>query len=70
MLMMRPLPWARMDGRTAFVMRMRPKTLVSKTRWSWATELSSAAPTAPVPALLTRTSAPPEPLDHLPDPPW
>ena len=47
---------ARMCGRTAFVMRMRPKKLMSKTRWSWATELSSAAPAAPMPALLTRTS--------------
>ena len=27
---MRPRPWARMCGRTAFVMRMRPKTLTSK----------------------------------------
>src|SRR6266568_3074902 len=56
MLMMRPLPRARMCGRTALVMRMTPKTLTSKTRWSWATELSSAAPAEPTPALLTRTS--------------
>src|SRR5215217_8237952 len=59
MLMMRPRPWERMCGRTAFVMRMRPKKLMSKTRWSWATELSSAAPAAPVPALLIRTSSRP-----------
>src|SRR3954454_12683648 len=56
MLMTRPLLCARMWGRTALVMRMRPKTLTSKTIWSWATELSSLAPDEPMPALLTRTS--------------
>ena len=56
---MRPRPWARMYGRTAFVMRMTPKTLISKMRWSCATELSSAAPAVPIPALLTRTSSRP-----------
>ena len=56
MLMTRPLFWARMWGRTALVMRMRPKTLTSKTIWSWATELSSLAPDEPTPALLTSTS--------------
>src|SRR5437588_6978084 len=59
MLMMRPLPWARMCGSTALVSRITPKKLMSKTRWVWATELSSAAPAAPVPALLTRTSSRP-----------
>src|SRR5437667_180723 len=59
MLMIRPVPAARMCGRTAFVIRTSPKKLMSKTRWSWATELSSAAPAAPVPALLTRTSSRP-----------
>ena len=54
--MMRPLPWARMCGKTAFVMRMTPKTLISNTSRAWATELSSAAPAEPIPALLTRTS--------------
>src|SRR5579859_8109760 len=43
-LMTRPRRRARMWGRTALVMRTRPKKLTSKTRWSWATELSSAAP--------------------------
>ena len=57
--MIRPVPAARMCGRTAFVIRTSPKKLMSKTRWSWATELSSAAPAAPVPALLTRTSSRP-----------
>src|SRR5947209_10303985 len=59
MLMMRPLPWARMCGSTALVSRITPKKLMSKTRWVWATELSSAAPAAPMPALLTRTSSRP-----------
>src|SRR5213596_2913679 len=59
MLTIRPRPWARMCGRTALVIRTRPKKLTSKTRWIWATELSSAAPAAPVPALLTRTSSRP-----------
>src|SRR5205809_911822 len=53
-LMMRPRPCARMCGRTAFVMRMSAKTLMSKTRWPGATELSSAAPAAPVPAAAAR----------------
>ena len=65
-LMMRPRPRARMCGRTSFTMRMTPKTLMSKTPWACATEVSSAAPIEPMPALLTRTS-PPEPLDHLLD---
>jgi hypothetical protein len=56
MLMMRPRPRARMCGKTALVMRMRPKTLTSKTLCACAAELSSAAPAAPTPALLTRTS--------------
>src|SRR5215218_10290858 len=60
MLMTRPLSWARMWGRTALVMRMRPKTLTSKTIRSWATELSSLAPDEPMPALLTRTSMRPD----------
>ena len=55
-LMMRPRPWARMCGRTSFVIRMTPKTLMSKTPWACATEFSSAAPIEPMPALLTRTS--------------
>ena len=29
------LRWARMCGRTALVMRMRPKTLTSRTFWAW-----------------------------------
>src|SRR5215218_7338809 len=60
MLMTRPLSWARMWGRTALVMRMRPKTLTSKTIRSWATELSSLAPDEPMPALFTRTSMRPD----------
>src|SRR5215217_9190670 len=60
MLMTRPLCCARMWGRTALVMRMRPKTLTSKTIRSWATELSSLAPDEPMPALLTRTSMRPD----------
>src|SRR5512133_2147076 len=60
MLMTRPLSCARMWGRTALVMRMRPKTLTSKTIRSWATELSSLAPDEPMPALLTRTSMRPD----------
>src|SRR5437899_5111366 len=66
-LMMRPRPCARMCGRTAFVMRTRPKKLMSKTRWSWATELSSAAPAAPVPAFVDQDVDPSEPLDHAAD---
>src|SRR5215216_1685245 len=60
MLMTRPLCCARMWGRTALVMRMRPKTLTSKTIRSWATELSSLAPDEPMPALLTSTSMRPD----------
>ena len=60
MLMMRPRSRARMCGRTALVMRMRPKTLTSKTPCAWATELSSAAPAVPAPALLARTSMRPD----------
>src|SRR4051812_37888712 len=56
-LMTRPLPRLRMCGRTAFVMRMRPKTLTSNTFWVWASENSSAAP---IPALLTSTSSRPK----------
>ena len=48
-----------MCGRTAFVIRTSPKKLISKTLWSWATELSSAAPAAPIPALLISTSSRP-----------
>jgi hypothetical protein len=55
-VMMRPLPWARMCGKTAFVIRITPKTLMSKTPCACATELSSAAPVEPIPALLTRMS--------------
>src|SRR3954452_4193733 len=56
MLMSLPRPRPRMCGRTALVMRMRPKTFTSNTRCAWATETSSAAPSMPSPALLTRTS--------------
>src|SRR5687768_2202583 len=45
-----------MWGSTALVIRIRPKTLMSKTSLAWLIELSSPAPTAPTPALLTRTS--------------
>ena len=37
--MMRPLRWARIWGRTALVMRMRPKTLMLNSLWSCAREL-------------------------------
>ena len=67
--MMRPRPCARMCGRTAFVIRTRPKTLMSKTRWSWATELSSAAPAAADAGIVDQDVDPPEPLDHLLDGP-
>jgi hypothetical protein len=53
---MRPARWARMCGRTAFVIRIVPKTLMSKTALACLIELSSAAPAMPTPALLTRTS--------------
>lgn len=33
--MIRPPPWARMCGRTALVMRISPKTLMSNSCWSW-----------------------------------
>src|SRR6185312_9585861 len=59
-LIMRPLRWARICGKTALVMRMRPKTLTSNTPCAWATEISSAAPLAPTPALLTKTSSRPK----------
>src|SRR6266540_1339034 len=55
-LMTRPPPWARMCGRTAFVMRMTPRTLMFRMLWAWVTEFSSTAPAEPMPALLTRTS--------------
>ena len=54
--MIRPPACARMCGRTALVIRITPKKLMSNTRWSCAMELSSAAPPAPTPALLTSTS--------------
>src|SRR4051794_21359552 len=55
-LMMRPRPRDRMCGRTSLTKRMTPKTLMSKTPWACSTEVSSAAPIEPMPALLTRTS--------------
>jgi hypothetical protein len=55
-LMMRPLRWAPMYGRTALIIRIAPNTLMLKAFWSWVMELSSAAPVDPTPALLTSTS--------------
>src|SRR5215218_8405471 len=60
MLITRPLSCARMWGRAALVMRMRPNTLTSKTIRSWAMELSALAPDEPMPALLTSTSMRPD----------
>ena len=51
-----PPSCARMCGRTALVIRITPKKFTSNTRWACSMELSSAAPPAPTPALLTSTS--------------
>jgi len=50
--MMRPLFWRRMIGRTAFVTRMTPKTLISKRRCAWVIEDSSAPPSSPMPGIV------------------
>lgn len=47
-------------------MHITPKTLVSNMSWACTTEVSSAAPIEPAPALLTRTS-PSVLLQHLLD---
>src|SRR4051794_35662276 len=59
-LMIRPLPWSRMWGSTARVIRIEPKRLVSNKARACSTELSSAAPETPTPALLTSTSMRPD----------
>src|SRR3954463_730522 len=59
-LMIRPPPCSRMCGSTARVIRIDPKTLVSKSARACSIELSSAAPAMPTPALLTRTSIRPD----------
>src|SRR4051794_19344807 len=59
-LMIRPLPCSRICGRTARVIRIAPKTLVSNSARACSIELSSAAPATPTPALLTRTSIRPD----------
>ena len=55
--MMRPLPWRRMCGTTARVIRTSPKKFVSKIDRACSIELSSAPPGAtPKPALFTSRS--------------
>src|SRR5437899_9972102 len=57
MLTMRPLPWRRMWGKTARVIRRIPKKFVSKIDRACSIELSSAPAGAMLnPALLTRRS--------------
>ena len=66
--MMRPLPWRRMWGTTARVIRTSPKKFVSKIDRACSIELSSAPPGAtPKPALLTRRSMRPSQPQHLAD---
>ena len=48
-LTMRPPPGPACAGRTALVIRMTPKTLISKSRRDWAIEFSSLAPASPMP---------------------
>src|SRR6266568_5073499 len=67
MLMIRPFPAARMCGRTAFVIRTSPKKLISKTRWSWATELFLRGPGCAGARVVDQHVEPPEPLDYTPD---
>ena len=45
-----------MAGRTALVARITPKRFTSNNACAWLTEDSSAPPSRPIPALLTRTS--------------
>lgn len=52
----RPLPCFRMCGSTALVIRITPKTLMSKSHCDWAIEFPSLAPLRPMPALLINTS--------------
>src|SRR5204863_370549 len=60
MLTMRPLPWRRMWGRTARVIRTIPKKFVSKIARACSIELSSAPAGATLkPALFTRRSTRP-----------
>src|SRR3954453_590810 len=59
-LMTRPLPRWRMLGSTAWVMRIEPKRLVSKSARGCSIELSLAAPETPTPALFTSTSMRPD----------
>ena len=55
--MMRPLPWRRMWGTTARVIRTSPKKFVSKIDRACSIELSSApAGATPKPALFTSRS--------------
>src|SRR4051794_15846373 len=59
-LTIRPLPCSRICGRTARVMRIEPKRLVSNSTRACSIELSSAAPETPTPALFTSTSMRPD----------
>lgn len=51
-----PFPWRRITGNTALVTRKTPKTFTSNNDLAWAIEDSSAPPSSPMPALLTRRS--------------
>ena len=48
-------------------MRMTPKTLTSKTRWSWATESFLGGARCAETGVVDQDVDPPGPLDHLPD---
>ncbi len=63
---MRPWPWARMRGRTAFVMRTRPKKLRLKRLWAWATEFLDGAGRAET-GVVDEDVDPSEPFDHFLD---
>src|SRR5262245_59233654 len=56
MLTIRPAPWRRMPGSTAWIMRRTPMTLVSNSACAWLMLVSSTAPTKLTPALLISTS--------------
>ena len=64
--MMRPLRWARICGRTALVMRMRPKTLMLNSLWSCAREFLGGTGGADA-GVVDQDVDSPEPLDHLLD---
>ena len=67
-LTMAPRPRARMPGSTAAAHRTAPTALTLNDSWNCAGDDSSTAPLPPMPALLTRTSTPPNVPMRRPNP--